>query len=62
MTKNETLKEEFIKYWQARYEIHPSELSDLADWWLSKISQKELEDLKEIPQFKGTLEQLDNLL
>lgn len=37
-TKDVELREESIKYWQAKYEIHPSDLGDIADWWLSKIS------------------------
>ena len=39
-------KEEFVKEFQMKYEIHPVELGLIADFWLSK-REAELSDIKE---------------
>lgn len=42
MQNLEEIKEEWIKKWQMRFEIHPSDLSIMADDMLKKWQEREL--------------------
>ena len=50
-TEKKTLVDESVKYWQSTLEIHPYDLMNIANYWLSKfdsILEKKEKDIVEM--------------
>jgi hypothetical protein len=59
-TEKKTLVDESVKYWQSTLEIHPYDLMNIANYWLSKfdsILEKKEKDIVEMIEeyFKGLI-------
>jgi hypothetical protein len=61
MKKKQAIKEIIMKYLEPKPEYDGTSSDEIAGLILTALAKPEMEEIKEIPQFKGTMEKLDKL-